>query len=415
LGGADGTAMLASLLGASVELNPLKRLIAERTGGNPFFIEEVVQTLFDEGTLVRNGAVRVTRALSQLRLPPTVQGILAARIDRQPGEHKELLQTLAVIGRESPLGLLRRVASPGDPGLEQMLADLQAGEFIYEQPATTGVEYVFKHALTQEVAYNSLLIERRKQIHEQTGRALESMFTDQLDDHLIQLAHHYSHSDNVNKAVEYLGRAGQQAMLRFAYSDALSNLSVAIDLLHKVPDSPDRTERELPLQLTLGQVSIVLKGWAVQEVELAFTRALEICEQLGNPSEVFFALFGLHSVYHVRGLYRPARERAYALLRLAQSTDDPMLLLLAHYTVGLTSLHTGEFLLARKHQEKMLALYNEERDKPLSFRKAQRCLRGRNANLRGGCFTSTTAPPIRRRSRRPAAPPNGPATSGEGS
>src|SRR5208282_4147593 len=119
LSGSDGVAMLAALLRESVELNPLKGLIAERTGGNPFFIEEIVQALFDEGALVRNGAVKVTRSLSQLRLPPTVQGILASRIDRQPSEHKQLLQTLAVIGRESSLGLLRQVASHPDVQLQQ--------------------------------------------------------------------------------------------------------------------------------------------------------------------------------------------------------------------------------------------------------------------------------------------------------
>jgi predicted ATPase len=136
--------------------------VVERTGGNPFFIEEIVQALFDEGALVRNGAVKVARSLSQLRLPPTVQGILASRIDRQPRAHKTLLQTLAVIGRESPLDLIRHVASTPEERLEGMLSDLQATEFIYEQPAAAGVEYVFKHALTQEVAYNSLLTERRK-------------------------------------------------------------------------------------------------------------------------------------------------------------------------------------------------------------------------------------------------------------
>jgi class 3 adenylate cyclase len=209
LGETDGAVMLATLLGESVELNPLKRLIAERTDGNPFFIEEIVQALFDEGALVRNGVVKVTRSLSQLRLPPTVQGILASRIDRQPGEHKQLLQTLAVIGRESSLGLMRQVDSHQDTQLEQMLADLQSGEFLYARPAATSIEYVFKHALTQEVAYNSLLIERRKQLHESVGLAVESIFADQLDDHLTQLAHHYSHSDNIDKAVEYLGRAGQ--------------------------------------------------------------------------------------------------------------------------------------------------------------------------------------------------------------
>jgi hypothetical protein len=113
------------------------------------------------GALVRNGAVKVTRSLSQLRLPPTVQGILASRIDRLPAEQKELLQTLAVIGRESSLGLIRKVADKAEPQLERMLADLLTAEFIYEQPVLTGAEYIFKHALTQEVAYNSLLIGRR--------------------------------------------------------------------------------------------------------------------------------------------------------------------------------------------------------------------------------------------------------------
>jgi tetratricopeptide (TPR) repeat protein len=145
--------MLAALVGESVELNPLKRLIAERTGGNPFFIEEMVQALYDERILVRNGMVKVTRSLSQIHIPPTVQGILAARIDRLSGEQKELLQTLAVIGRESPLGLIREVTVRGEAQLQRMLADLQAAEFIYEQPALTDAEYIFKHALTQEVAY----------------------------------------------------------------------------------------------------------------------------------------------------------------------------------------------------------------------------------------------------------------------
>src|SRR5229473_3376159 len=145
--------MLSTLLGEGVELDPLKRMVVERTEGNRFFVEEMVQALFDEGALVRNGALKVARPLSQLRLPPTVQGILASRIDRLPSEQKDLLQTLAVLGRKSPLGLIRKVTVRGEAQLERMLADLRAAEFIYEQPALTEPEYVFKHALTQEVAY----------------------------------------------------------------------------------------------------------------------------------------------------------------------------------------------------------------------------------------------------------------------
>jgi predicted ATPase len=196
------------------------------------------------------------------------------------------------------------VASHSDSELQRTLADLQSGEFIYEQPAAGGVEYVFKHALTQEVAYNSLLIERRKFLHERAGKALESIFVDQLDDHLSELAHHYSHSDNLDKAVEYLGRAGQQALQRSAHDDAISGLNAAIDLLQTLPDSPERLQRELPLQLALGSVLSAIKGWSAPEVERAYLRARELCERLGDRPEFFFVLFGLFVVYYIRGELR---------------------------------------------------------------------------------------------------------------
>ena len=130
-------------------------------------------------------------------------------------------------------------------------------------------------------------------MHERAGEALESLFAEQLDDHLAELAHHYSRSDNVAKAVEYLGRAGQQALQRSAHADAISNLTAAIDLLQKLPDSPERIQRELLLQLALGPALIAVKGWAAPEVERAYTRARELCERLGDPPELFPALFGL--------------------------------------------------------------------------------------------------------------------------
>src|SRR5216683_2135057 len=182
----SGDLQVAERVRASDSLEGLKRLIIDRTEGNPFFMEETVQALLDEGALVRDGtAVKLTKSLNALQIPSTVQGILAARIDRLPVEEKELLQTLAVIGREFALSLVRRVFDgKKDDELERMLANLQMAEFVYEQPATGDVEYIFKHALTQAVAYNSVLAERRKILHERTGEALESMLAEQLDDHL---------------------------------------------------------------------------------------------------------------------------------------------------------------------------------------------------------------------------------------
>ena len=360
LGRESAGEMLSALLGEGIELVPLKRLVTERTEGNPFFIEEMVQALFDEGALIRNGVVKVTHSLSQLRLPPTIQGILAARIDRLQAEQKELLQVLAVMGRESQLGLIRRVASKAEAQLERMLADLRAGEFIYEQPAANGVEYVFKHALTQEVAYNSLLIQRRKLLHERAGEAVESMFAGHLEDHLDELAHHYSRSDNVEKAIEYLGRAGQQAIWRSAHAYAIGTLSASIELLQSLPDGPERMRRELPLQLALGPTLIPVKGWAAPEVESAYTRARELCGRLGDPpAELFLALCGLWAVHYNRADLRAAHDIAEQLMHGAQNAHNPKrLLVAARNLLGITLFSLGELLRAREQFEEAISLYN---------------------------------------------------------
>src|ERR1700687_3536780 len=183
LGRASADEMLSALLGDGADLAQLKRVIIDKTEGNPFFMEETVQVLLDEGALVREGsATRLTRPIAELKIPPTVQGILAARIDRLPADQKDLLQTLAVIGKEFALSLVRAVVSKSDDELTRMLSNLQLGEFIYENPAIGDVEYSFKHALTQEVAYNSLLTERRKELHRRTAVAIESLYAARLED-----------------------------------------------------------------------------------------------------------------------------------------------------------------------------------------------------------------------------------------
>ena len=252
LGAENATEMLDALLGSEPALRPLKNLIAQKTEGNPFFIEEIVQALFDQGTLVRNGAVKLTRSLAEIHIPPTVQGILASRIDRLAAEVKELLQTLAVIGKNLPLGLIKRVTAKGEDKLERMLSDLQTSEFIYEQPALSEPEYAFKHALTQEVAYNSLLIERRKILHERTANQIEALFKLRLEDYYGDLARHYRRSENRQKAVEYLQLAGQQAIQRSANAEAINYLTSALEFVKAVPDTPQRAQQELVLQTMLG-------------------------------------------------------------------------------------------------------------------------------------------------------------------
>src|SRR5229473_1905384 len=360
--------MLTTMVGDGTEVRSLKGLIIARTGGNPFFMEEIVQSLFEEGVLKRNGHVKLAKSMSAVKVPATVQAILASRIDRLPAEEKELLQTLAVFGREFALSLVRRVFDGRkNDELERMLADLQMAEFIYEQAATGDIEYIFKHALTQQVAYNSVLIERRKLLHKRAGEGLESMFAEQLDDHLDELAHHYSRSDNVAKAVEYLGRAGQQALQRSAYSDAINRLTGAIDRLQGQPDIPERAQRELLLQLALGTTLIAVKGFAAPEAEHAYIRARELCGRLGDPPELFPALFGLWAVHLVRGALRTAHELAEQLLRRMQEIDDPAQLLYTRSALGNTSFWIGEFRSAKEHLEEGISIYDPEQHRPLSF------------------------------------------------
>jgi tetratricopeptide (TPR) repeat protein len=194
---------------------------------------------------------------------------------------------------------------------------------------------------------------------------LESIFADQLDDHLSQLAHHYSHSDNVDKAVEYLGRAGQQAIQRSAHADAVRNLTTAIDLMQKLPDSPERTQRELLLQLAVIPAFNQVKGWGSSEVERASIRARELSEQLGNPPELFYMVYGtVCGVDFIRAELIAALEIAQQLLQRAETSQDPVPLLYAHLILGETLFHMGELPLARTHHEIALSLDDPQR--PLS-------------------------------------------------
>src|SRR5262249_8222961 len=221
--------VLLDISGGGMQVSPLqhlKQLILEKTEGTPFFMEEVVQTLAEEGVLSgERGHYRLVQAPTELHISPTVQGGLAARIDRLSRPEKELLQHLAVIGREFSLSLLRHVITQPEDEVYRLLAALQRKEFLYEQPAFPEVEYSFKHALTQEVAYGSVLHEQRKTIHERTGQAMEALYSANLDEHYSELAYHYTRSGNTEKAVEYLHLAGQQAVHRSANAEATHQLT----------------------------------------------------------------------------------------------------------------------------------------------------------------------------------------------
>jgi hypothetical protein len=300
---------------------------------------------------LRNGVIRLTRPLGELKIPPTVQAILAARIDRLPSDEKDLLQTLAVIGKEFLLSLVREVARKSDDELARMLDSLQLGEFIYEQPAFPDIEYTFKHALTQEVAYNSMLTERRKLLHERAGVALESMFAEQLDDHLSELAHHYSRSDNVAKAVEYLIRAGDRAALRSAYSEAVNQFEAALGHLEKLPASSARDQQEVTIRAKFTPLLGANYGNGSREVWLNLNRAEELCLRIGETPALIPVLGGLHSANWTAGRHVEARDIASRLLSVAAQSGDNVAKGFGHTAMGVSCAWTGDYVQARDHLE----------------------------------------------------------------
>jgi class 3 adenylate cyclase/tetratricopeptide (TPR) repeat protein len=358
LGRESAEEMLTSLLGNGDDLTALKRLIIDRTESTPFFMEETVQVLLDEGALLRNGVLKLTKPISDLKIPPTVQAILAARIDRLASDAKDLLQALAVIGRMFALSLIRAVVPKSDDELNRVLNDLQLGEFIYEQPAVGNTEYVFKHALTQEVAYNSVLIERRKQLHERIGASLETLYASSLADHSEELAHHYGRSGNAPKALEYHERAGRLAEERSAHIEAVSHLSAALALVRALPHSPQQVERELGLLLALGPAIFVTKGWSSAEAKKVYSRAHELCREIGETSQLYPVVFGLAAHYSVAGEYKLARELVEQNLNLARRTGDSNMLLQAYHLLGCLQTYTGELAAARQSQEELIARYD---------------------------------------------------------
>jgi predicted ATPase len=359
----DAQELLTVLLGDAPVLRPLKSFILEKSEGNPFFMEEIAQALVEEGVLTDSGS---SVDLTQVHIPPTVQGVLAARIDRLSPEEKDLVQTLAVIGKEFPLSLLKQVVNKPKEELQRLLSHLQAAEFIYEHPAFPEPEYTFKHALTQEVVYHSLLIERRKILHEQTGRATETLFHSRLEDHYSDLAHHYSRSGNVRKAIEYLQRAGEQAVQRSANTEAINHFTAALELLKTLPDSLDRARQELTLQLTLGAPLMATKGPAAPEAQAAYARARVLGQQVGEPSQLFSVLRGLWQVHTARAELRTACELSKQLLSLAQAIQDPALLLEANHTLGAALYFLGECVPAREHLEQAFALYDPQQHRSLA-------------------------------------------------
>jgi predicted ATPase len=289
--------LLAALLGPDPGLAPLTQMLVKR--GNPFFLEETVRTLVETGALAgERGAYRLTRPVEALQVPATVQTILAARIDRLPGEEKQLLQAASVIGKDVPYALLAAIAEQPEEALRRGLGHLQEAEFLYETRLFPDLEFTFKHALTHEVAYGGLLHERRRAVHTRVADAIERLYADRLADHVESLAYHTSRAEQWDRAVMHLREAGRRAVQRSAHRVAAARFEEALAALRHLPQTRPTVELGIDLRLELRVPLAPLGGHrrrlaVVREAERSATDlndqrrlALTLCHMIEPSTDV---------------------------------------------------------------------------------------------------------------------------------
>jgi class 3 adenylate cyclase/predicted ATPase len=360
--------LLIALLGDDATLQPLKQLLLNRTEGNPFFLEESVRTLVETKFLVgERGSYRLEKRVEATQVPATVQAVLAARIDRLPPQEKRLLQSAAVVGKDVQFALLQAIADLSQEELGQSLARLQSAELLYETSLFPDPEYAFKHALTHEVAYGSLLQERRRALHAQIVAAIEQRYSDRLAEHVERLAHHASRGELWEKAVEYLHHAGKKAAARSALQEAIAYLTQSLEALENLPDSRSRIERAIDIRVDLGPALIAIKGLHTGEAEENYIRARELCEQLEDTPQLFPVLWGLARVHDARGELQAGRELGEHLLKLAERLQEPALLLEAHHELWANLSNRGDFPTAWTHLQRGFELYDREKHKHHAF------------------------------------------------
>jgi tetratricopeptide (TPR) repeat protein len=352
--------LLDVLLGPDVGLAPLKRLLVKR--GNPFFLEETVRMLVETNALAgERGRYRLTHPIQALEVPPTVHAMLAARIDRLPAEDRHLLQLASVIGKDVPLALLKVVAEVPDDALRRGLEGLQAAEFLYEARVFPELEYAFKHALTHDVAYGSLLDDRRRALHAALVGAIERLYADRLDEHLEELAHHARRGALREEAVRYLRKAGDRAAARSAHREAIAFFEQTLSVLGGLPETPDTLAATVDVRIAQTNALLALRGVGSPEVDTPVRHAHALASSLGDRARLFNALWGLWFVHYGRGQYRDALEIAQRLLGVAEADGDSDRLLQAHHSLWATLGSTGEAARALPHCERGLALYDPSR------------------------------------------------------
>jgi class 3 adenylate cyclase/tetratricopeptide (TPR) repeat protein len=351
--------LLRVLLGDAEPLQALQRQLIERTEGNPLFLEESIRALVEAGVLAgERGAYRLAKPLETTQVPATVQAVLAARIDRLAVEDKRLLQAAAVVGKDVPYGLLQAIAEEPEARLREGLARLQAAEFLYETSLFPDLEYTFKHALTHEVAYGSLLQARRCALHARIVAAIETMAADRLTEQVEVLAHHALRGQVWEQAAAYLHQAGTKTAQRAAHQEAVTYFEHALEVLARLPATPATREQAIDLHLAVTASLVVIAE--VGRVAAHLREAEVLAEAMGDAGRLSWIAVRSSNHAWLTGDYGRAIAASERALALAASVGERGPEIGAHYYLGLAYHSQGQYRQAADFFKRTIACVGEE-------------------------------------------------------
>jgi class 3 adenylate cyclase/predicted ATPase len=333
--------------------------IIAKTDGVPLFVEELTKTVLESGVVEeRDDAWALTGPLTSLAIPSTLHDSLMARLDRL-GPVKEVAQIGACIGREFSHALLATVSPLDDSALQESLFQLIDAELIFTTGSPSEINYTFKHALVQDVAYESMLKSKRHAVHGAIADILVDRFPDLIDRQPEILALHLTEAGRAEPAVAAWLNAGERATARSAHAEAIAHLQQGLALLREQTPGGDRDRRELTFQVALGNAHMLISGYTSTAAKDAFGKALELCRDLGNPPQVFPVLYGLSVNLGIRGELPQAQVFAKEFVAEAETQGDLAASIVSHRILGTYLATTGELAPARRHLEHALGLYDE--------------------------------------------------------
>jgi DNA-binding winged helix-turn-helix (wHTH) protein/predicted ATPase len=351
-------------------------VLHRHTNGNPFFLVTVVQELLRQGILAQQGPGWTWRGdLEAVAacVPDSVRHLIEHQLAHVSAEEQDILAVASVAGVEFAAAAVAAGAEQDTEYVETHCDTLaRRGQFlvargIEEWPdGTVATRYRFSHDLYHEVLYDRVPASRRVRWHRQIGARLEAGYGARACEMAVELAMHFQRGRDVPRAVQYLQYAGEQALRRSAHQEARVHLTAGLALLQQLPNSPERTRQELALQIPLGAALRATQAYGSPEVERAYLRACELCQQLGEPHQLSPVLYSLYELYEYRGAFERSRELGEQLLQVASSHHDPALLLGAYDALACTAFHLGTFAQVLDYTERELSLYDPQQHRTLT-------------------------------------------------